>query len=172
MLNVSHLSIASGLSSTSNLVYISSRLTTLALRNKTLMHDKYNTARMALIILRADEAMLEWKKVENGDLRCLEDPEELVQKNEKQRKKAEQLMKAGKRDTLGEGHHKLSWIWGGTGVTANADVSTIMHEGKPSIGHLCLISLITNPALHVQWAKSRARARGWTKEVQLLKEEM
>ena len=47
-----------------------------------------------------------------------------------------------------------------------------MHGGKPSIGHLCLISLITNPALHVQWAKSRARARGWTKEVQLLKEEM
>ena len=70
--------------------------------------DKYNTARMALIILGADEAMLEWKKVENGDLQCLEDSEELVQKNEKERKRAEQLMKAGKRDTLGEGHCKLS----------------------------------------------------------------
>ena len=134
--------------------------------------DKYNTARMVLIILGADEATLEWKKVENGDLWCLEDPEELVWKNKKQRKRAEQPMKAGKRDTLGEGHRKLSWIWEGTGVTADADVSTGMHECKPSVGRLCLISLITNPALHVQWAKSRARARGWTKEAQLLKEEM
>ena len=30
--------------------------------------DKYNMARAALIALGADEAMLEWKKVEDGDL--------------------------------------------------------------------------------------------------------
>ena len=51
--------------------------------NKTLVHhptlsqnnakikvfqDKYNMARVAPIALGADEAMLEWRKVKNGDL--------------------------------------------------------------------------------------------------------
>ena len=48
--------------------------------------DKYNAARKALIALGADEAMLEWRKLENGDLWCLEDPEEIARKNEKQQK--------------------------------------------------------------------------------------
>ena len=43
-------------------------------------------------------------------------------------------MKAGKRDMLGEGHHKLSWIWEGAG--ANPDTSTGMHEGIPAVHHL------------------------------------
>ena len=73
---------------------------------------------------------------------------------------------------LGEGHRKLSWIWEGAGADSDADISTGMHEGKSCIGLLFLMLLITNLALHVQWVKSRVRARSWTKEVWLLKEEM
>ena len=79
-------------------------------------------------------------------------------------------MKAGKRDTLGEGHHKLSWIWEGAG--ADPDTSTGMHEGKAVVHCLKSMRLKFNPALHVQWARPRARVQDWTKEVSLLKEEM
>ena len=96
--------------------------------------------------------------MEKGDIQCLDDPEEIVGENEKQRKQAEQLMKAGKRDMLGEGHCKLSWIWEGAGAESDADISTGMHEGKSWIGLLFLVLLITNLALCVQLAKSRARA--------------
>ena len=83
MLSVSHILITFGCSSTLNPACISMRLAMLGNGNKTLVHhptlsqnnakikvfqDKYNMARVAPIALGADEAMLEWRKVKNGDL--------------------------------------------------------------------------------------------------------
>jgi hypothetical protein len=39
-----------------------------------LFQARYNTARVALIALRADSEELEWKEIKDVDLRCLEDP--------------------------------------------------------------------------------------------------
>ncbi|KAF8834542.1 hypothetical protein BDN67DRAFT_992646 [Paxillus ammoniavirescens] len=53
---------------------------------------------------------------------------------------------------LGEGRRTTSWIWKTMGTLGE-------HKGL-------------NEVLHIEWAKSRARAARWSEEVMLLKEEM
>ncbi|KAF9505610.1 hypothetical protein BS47DRAFT_1433238 [Hydnum rufescens UP504] len=58
------------------------------------------------------------------------------------------------RDSPGEGHQTLSWIWI-TPAAPHGDDTLDMHE-----------------ALHAEWAKACARMQHWAEEVQLLQEEM
>jgi hypothetical protein len=73
----------------------------------------------------------------------------------------------------GEGHHRLSWIWEGTG--RGPDLSSGLHEGEYLACFHCSpnpLTILFIPALCGEWAKSRARARQWKEEVMLLREEM
>ncbi|KAL0958405.1 hypothetical protein HGRIS_000546 [Hohenbuehelia grisea] len=57
---------------------------------------------------------------------------------------------------VGEGPRRLSWIWHNTGLSdADMDKDGPRHE-----------------SVRVEWAKARARARGWGNEVEMLEEEM
>jgi hypothetical protein len=95
--------------------------------------DKYNTARKALIELGANKVEMEWKEVRDANLRCLEDEEVDVKREERRKRQAERMLKKGKENTLsgpgpGEGHRKISWIWEGPG--GDPDTSTGLHEGE------------------------------------------
>jgi hypothetical protein len=73
---------------------------------------------------------------------------------------------------LGEGRRTLSWIWF---TVSDDENSPDMHEGEQtitSLGELVTDKALVNPALRVEWAKSKVRASRWHEEVMLLEEEM
>jgi hypothetical protein len=97
-----------------------------------MLRHKYNTARNALIALAGGTSEgLEWREMTEGDIRCLEDPEEDKKRERWERNRVERQKKTAESELEvpgpGEGHRKLSWIWEGAG--RDPDTSTGLHEG-------------------------------------------
>ncbi|KAI0083018.1 hypothetical protein BDY19DRAFT_901053, partial [Irpex rosettiformis] len=60
---------------------------------------------------------------------------------------------------LGEGHHEISWIWRIARLVSNNSADEVNVEEF-------------NQSMEIEWMKTRARARRWSEEVQLIQEEM
>ncbi|KAJ7727252.1 hypothetical protein B0H16DRAFT_1735292 [Mycena metata] len=159
------------------------RSRTLVARNESkirLHSEKYQTAWAAIRALNGgDSSRVGWRKLVQGDIRLMEDAEDLRKRNERQqredaRRKAKERrliaegeliegddVEAGQEDDDGENgpagasrpenRRVLSWIWTVTGTTGS-DVEI-------------------EEALRIEWAKAYARTRRWKEEVRLLEEE-
>jgi hypothetical protein len=149
---------------------------------------KYRDAREALMKLQgADEVTFGWRKLEDKDIRCMEDPEKLDQDEARReaqrereemrstqtekRKKTKDQMTATGGPGVGEGRRTVSWLFIDS-ETGEGSMKGV-YEGKDTL--LCEIT-ITNPPLYLairsEWAKAWARTRRWTEEVLLIREEM
>lgn len=145
-----------------------------------IVRDRYNTARAALIALSAVTGQdYGWREITQSDIRFLEDPEKVQRDEERAAKRAEKNGTKTKKQTSGEGHRRISWIWEGAGRDADsAQLASSMGLNEGEYDHLDdrntteLINIITFAALRVEWAKSRARSQRWQEEVVLVKEEM
>lgn len=145
-----------------------------------IVRDRYNTARAALIALSAVTGQhYEWKEITQADIRFLEDPEKTQRDDERAAKRAEKNGTKTKKQTSGEGHRRISWIWEGAGRDADAAhlaASMGLNEGEydhiDNLNKVPLTHLNALAALRVEWAKSRARSQRWQEEVALVKEEM
>ncbi|KAJ7782955.1 hypothetical protein B0H16DRAFT_1709789 [Mycena metata] len=159
------------------------RSRTLVARNESkirLHSEKYQTAWAAIRALNGgDLSRVGWRKLVQGDIRMMEDAEDLRKRNER-RKKEDARRKARERQLIAEGEiieqeddeqgwedddegnsgggaprpenrRILSWIWTVTG-TAGSDVEI-------------------EEALRIEWAKAYACTRRWKEEVRLLQEE-
>ncbi|KAJ7768414.1 hypothetical protein B0H16DRAFT_1308210 [Mycena metata] len=159
------------------------RSRTLVARNESkirLHSEKYQTAWAAIRTLNGGDAgKVGWQKLHQGDIRLMEDAEDLRKSNERRKRedarrkaKEQQLIAEGEmieQDDGGEGwedddggnnaagtsrpenQRVLSWIWTVTGNTGS-DVEI-------------------EEALRIEWAKAYARSRRWKEEVRLLEEE-
>jgi len=72
---------------------------------------------------------------------------------------------------VGEGQHQPSWIWYSSNSHENIDDS-LTHIGMLHSQSSTMDSTDLSIALHVEWAKAKARANRWEEEVVLLNEEM
>ncbi|KAJ7936005.1 hypothetical protein B0H13DRAFT_2304071 [Mycena leptocephala] len=150
------------------------RLRTIVTRNETkirLHSEKFQMAWEAKRrLVNGDPSKVGWRMLRKEDIRCMEDPEELLRnadkrKNQQERRerredalRAEGLLapltaeESGERAARGgENVREVSWIWtaAGTGGT-DADLEE---------------------ALRIEWSKSYARTRRWSEEVGLVGEE-
>lgn len=132
----------------------------LAVNNRKIavFQDKYNTAREAIIALDStlDPDQLQWKKLNNNDLRCLQDPELTAKRIEKEKKRKEKkrrnledtVVERADHPVLGEGARRISWIWEGAGI--DADPSSMepgacgLHEGESCF---TFFSILTTPLI-------------------------
>ncbi|KAJ7434219.1 hypothetical protein B0H11DRAFT_2258641 [Mycena galericulata] len=131
--------------------------------------EKYVAAWKAKRALVGD-AEVGWRPLNpKKDLRCMDSPDDRAQRNKrkilgKKRGIGERATEEDRREGVaegqrragktGEGRRTISWIWMGTDTSAAGTDKAI------AVG------------LRVEWAKSWARAKRWTEEVDLLKEEM
>ncbi|KAJ7043422.1 hypothetical protein C8F04DRAFT_1250850 [Mycena alexandri] len=142
--------------------------------------EKYQTAWAAIRALSGgDASKVGWRRLRQGDIRLMEDAEDLRKRNER-RKEEDARRKARERQLIAEGEsivleddeegwedddgdddgprasttenrRVLSWIWTVTGMTgSDAEIEE---------------------ALRIEWAKAYARTRRWKEEVRLLQEE-
>ncbi|KAJ7431013.1 hypothetical protein B0H11DRAFT_2165862 [Mycena galericulata] len=116
------------------------------------------------------DANVGWQRLNpKKDLRCMDSEDDRAQRNKRKilgakRGRGEAATAEDKADGVaegqrrkgktGEGKRTISWIWMGTDSSASATDEAII------------------TSLHVEWAKSFARVKRWTEEVDLLKEEM
>ncbi|KAJ7026230.1 hypothetical protein C8F04DRAFT_1268406 [Mycena alexandri] len=157
------------------------RSRTLVARNESkirLHSEKYQTAWGAIRALSGgDASKVGWRKLAQGDIRLMEDAEDLRKRDER-RKTQDARRRAKERQLIAEGevvepdddeeegedgegddtaapapenHRVLSWIWTVAGATgSDAEIEE---------------------ALRIEWAKTYARSRRWKEEVRLLQEE-
>lgn len=100
----------------------STRSRALILRNETkirLHAEKYRAAWQALKNLAGgDESKVPWRRLEQKDIRCMEEPEEVERENRRKERQAEaEAQKTGVASRPGEGRRTISWIWMGTDPT-------------------------------------------------------
>ncbi|KAJ6488184.1 hypothetical protein C8R47DRAFT_978857 [Mycena vitilis] len=118
----------------------------------------YNASRRALVSLGPLLGETGWslvlKDLQPGDVRGM--PRGLFSDPEKKK-----LSKRQRAEEKARTPAEMSWIWR-TGVGGLADASSSEEAAIKA----------TNDSLRVEWAKTRARARRWTEEVDLLEEEM
>ncbi|KAF7367916.1 CxC2 domain-containing protein [Mycena sanguinolenta] len=130
--------------------------------------EKYQMAWEALRLLRGgnpDPAVVGWRLLRAGDIRCMEDPEDLekrLEQAQRQRRREDRMRAQGELVPLtdadreraarrGENVRTVSWIWTSAG-TAGTDAEL-------------------EEALRIEWCKSFARVRRWDEECRLLAEE-
>ncbi|KAJ7190623.1 hypothetical protein GGX14DRAFT_579706 [Mycena pura] len=152
---------------------MNTRSRTIVARNESkirLHSEKFQTAwRARLRIAKGDRSKVGWPELMKGDIRCMQDAEELSRNAEKRRRANERRLRTEEElrdagllplmddddDELvtrgGENMRQISWIWTVAG-TAGTDEEL-------------------EDALRIEWAKAWARSRRWTEEVQLLEEE-
>ncbi|KAJ7024108.1 hypothetical protein C8F04DRAFT_969398 [Mycena alexandri] len=158
---------------------MNTRSRTIVARNETkirLHSEKFQMAWEArLRIAGGDESKVGWPKLRKGDIRCMQDAEELSRNAEKRRRaNAQRLQReeeyrddgllpevdSDEDDAMvtrgGENMREISWIWTLAG-TAGTDEE--LEDGRRLT------------ALRIEWAKAWARSRRWTEEVRLLEEE-
>jgi hypothetical protein len=94
---------------------------------------KYRDARAALLRIHGNTSGFDWEELKPEDIRCMEDPEALEKRANKEverealRAGQDGASAAGKKTTPGEGRRKLSWIW----MAAASSASEVeMHESK------------------------------------------
>ncbi|KAF7306305.1 CxC2 domain-containing protein [Mycena indigotica] len=164
---------------------------------KILLHsEKYQNAWRALVALEGDEKSVSWRKLEKGDIRCMEEPEE-VQRDYQKRQKAERAQKARDAELLRAGLPVLpTSIFPMDNEDMEADEDEDEIEGisidrsnrqdvareanaffkhGESRRHISWIwsntadtSEAVEEALRIEWAKSYARMRRWKEEVRIL----
>ncbi|KAK7061181.1 CxC2 domain-containing protein [Favolaschia claudopus] len=144
--------------------------------------EKYQAAWAALPLgVGGDVSKIGWQKLRKGDIRCMEDSEDLKKKEERRKRaKARQAKKAAEllshaivvpawaqeasedeEDDAGsddeetgrgrENRRELSWIWTSAGCTGT--------------------DAELEDALRIEWSKAYARSRRWDEEVLILREE-
>ena len=102
-----------------------------------LQRDKYRAARQALICLPdGAEAAKRWHKLEDRDLRCMEERDMTLKEKEKEARRLEKEKKTKKNQrhggnavAPGEGRREISWLWMGTETGDETD-TTGMHDGQ------------------------------------------
>jgi hypothetical protein len=102
-----------------------------------LQRDKYRAARQALIHHPdGAEAVKRWNKLEDRDLRCMEERGTTLQEKEKEARRLEKEKKTKKNQrhggnavAPGEGRRVISWLWVGT-TTGDETDATRMHDGQ------------------------------------------
>ncbi|KAF7360081.1 hypothetical protein MVEN_00736200 [Mycena venus] len=155
------------------------RARTIVDRNETkirLHSEKYQAAWNALFVCNGRiEGAFGWKQLKKGDIRCMEDADDVKKKEEKRKRAAvkrkrkyQELLAHGEdlqgfeedMESEGEGEggagrgestREVSWIWTAAGMTGT-DAGL-------------------EDALRIEWAKAYARSRRWDEEVRLLREE-
>ncbi|KAJ7029541.1 hypothetical protein C8F04DRAFT_962701 [Mycena alexandri] len=122
--------------------------------------DDYRAAHRAMSSLGSHLAETRWslvlKPLATEDVRGM--PRGLFSDPEKKKKRK----RGNQPDLPPPAPKEMSWIWR-TGITALAAAASMSEEAAVKA---------TNESLRVEWAKTRARARRWTEEVDLLEEEM
>ncbi|KAJ7301216.1 hypothetical protein DFH08DRAFT_978997 [Mycena albidolilacea] len=121
----------------------------------------YRQARSARLALAHAAGPSDWRLLDKGDLRMLEDEEEARKRKQRamkgKRKEAAQLDENGEVrgvPGMGEKTRLISWIWFSAGQSGGI-MQENMHEG-----------------VRVEWCKAYARVKRWKEEVLLLQEEM
>ncbi|KAJ7019263.1 hypothetical protein C8F04DRAFT_913208, partial [Mycena alexandri] len=150
------------------------RARSIVMRNESqirLHSEKYQMAYEARrCLFNGDTNLIGWRVLRQGDIRCMEDAEEVRSGAEKRRQQTERRLRreddlralgelppltAEERERVvrdgGENVREVSWIWTGTGTTGT-DVEL-------------------REALRIEWAKAYARVRRWREETRLLQEE-
>ncbi|KAJ7576761.1 hypothetical protein C8J56DRAFT_1061475 [Mycena floridula] len=98
---------------------------------------------------------VQWKKLEPGDIKVMQEVEETVKERKKRKRKGKKTKEnENPTEKVSEGHQVLSWIW-----TESAA------GGLPTDDAL-------KDGLHVEWSKAWSRVRRWREEELLLSEEM
>jgi hypothetical protein len=142
---------------------------------------RYRYARAALLALRGHGPWEERLQIlDDEDVRALNEralTEEEKKQNEHWAELGGAIIEGGVARAAGlaggEGSHILSWIWysAKAGATADADDAKL-HDG--AFINLCYLRhyLISLLALHLEWCKVYARAKHYSEDVRLLREEM
>ncbi|KAJ8482732.1 hypothetical protein ONZ45_g14849 [Pleurotus djamor] len=152
------------------------RTRTLINRNETKIKQqaaKYQNAWTKLTALAADGEVIRWQKLEQDDIRCMQDANTLTSQHARSERHVENgrpdattvtgidgdrsnkgKTSVGERLVPREGYRTISWIWMDA-KQKGGDIQAGMDE-----------------VLRAEWAKAFARVRRWTEEIALLKEEM
>ncbi|KAF7292130.1 CxC2 domain-containing protein [Mycena indigotica] len=164
---------------------------------KILLHsEKYQNAWRALVAIEGGEDKVSWRKLEKGDIRCMEDSQE-VQRDVQRREKADRAQKARDAELQQAGLAKLP-----TSTSAMDDeemednedehevesfsidrsnrldiareANAVFKHGESRRQVSWIWSNVSNTseaveeALRIEWAKSYARLRRWKEEVRIL----
>ncbi|KAJ7282331.1 hypothetical protein C8J57DRAFT_1448037 [Mycena rebaudengoi] len=119
--------------------------------------ETYRVGRKALLALGEVLEEPEWKKelkeLKETDVREMKDG--LIGNADRQQGKKDRQTKARAKERSKNDKVPLSWIWRTHGAVEDGGEDPALNE-----------------ALHIEWAKTRARAWRWSEEVDLLEEEM
>ncbi|KAK6977461.1 hypothetical protein R3P38DRAFT_3237208 [Favolaschia claudopus] len=149
--------------------------------SKILLHsEKYQAAWNALRALNG--GMAGWRKLRREDVRAMEDPEELTQRQavrmrqaSKRREKMEQLRREGEYVTDEEEAEEAGEAEGAE--EGGPEMVTNTAENRREVSWIWRSAGTAGTdaeledALRIEWTKARARARRWQEEVDLLEEE-
>jgi hypothetical protein len=137
---------------------------------------KYGEARVALLKLEGvAEDVFVWRKLEDKDIHCMEDAEQLENderrvRAKENRKHVGQTMHEG--SAMSECHRTISWLFLDTETGGGSLKGVYKGQSHLEFGFVSGYLSIFNIALRSEWAKAWARTRCWSEEVLLIKEEM
>jgi hypothetical protein len=136
--------------------------------------ETYRVARRALLALGEVLEQTEWKKelkeLKETDVREMKDG--LMGDPDRQQGKKDKATKAKAKERSKRDKVPLSWIWRTQGAAEDGGDEPALNEGTwRCIWKGCGTDELS-VALHIEWAKTRARALRWTEEIDLLEEEM
>jgi hypothetical protein len=137
---------------------------------------KYREACVALLKLEGvAEDVFVWQKLEDKDIRCMEEVEQL-ENNERRARAKETQKHVGQTmhegSAMSEGHRTISWLFLDMEMGEGSLKGVYEGQSHLKFGFVSRYLSIFNIALRSKWAKAWARMRHWSEEVLPIKEEM